>query len=357
VSLTVLHVSQPVDGGVARSVSDLAADQVRRGWNVVVASPEGPLADRVRKAGAEQVAWRAVRAPGPSSLLETARLRRIVERIDPSLVHLHSSKAGLAGRLAIRGRRPTLFQPHAWSFYALAGPLRRAALAWERLGARWATEIVCVSEGERADGESVGIRARWRVIPNGVDLSAFSVEDREAARRRLGLDAGPLAVSIGRLSHQKGQDVLLDAWVEVPARVEGAQLVLVGTGPEEAALRSRAGTARLVGARDDVSSWLAAADVVVVPSRWEGLAYVVLEALASGRTVVASDVAGMREALGDTGTVVPPEDPAALAEALARALARTDGSGTRERAERLFDVRRATGAMAELYEEIVRRTQ
>jgi len=357
VSLSVLHVSQPVDGGVARSVSDLVSDQVGRGWRVAVASPVGPLARQVTEVGAEHLAWRAGRAPGPASILEAGSLGRIAKRAAPDLVHLHSSKAGLAGRLAIRGNRPTLFQPHAWSFYALGGPLGRTALAWERFAARWATAIVCVSEGERADGEAAGIRANWRVVPNGVDLDVFVVEDREAARNELGLDSRPLAVAVGRLSRQKGMDVLLAAWPEIERRVPDAQLVVIGSGPEEDELRRRAGSARLLGARDDVPSWLAAADVLVVPSRWEGLAYVVLEAMAAGRSVVATDVAGMREALGDTGVLVPPEDPAALAVAVAGALKRPHGAGARERVERLYDVRRATQRMADLYAEVLRRSQ
>lgn len=288
-------------------------------------------------------------------MLETVRLARIVTATAPSIVHLHSSKAGLAGRLAIRGRRPTLFQPHAWSFYALTGWLRRFAIAWEQLAGRWTTVIVCVSEGEKADGEAAGIRATCRVLPNGVDLEAFSVEDSASARRRLAVGDGPLAVAVGRLSRQKGFDVLLAAWPQVERAVDSAQLVVIGSGPEEDLLRRQAGSARLIGAQEDVRPWLSAADVVVVPSRWEGLAYVVLEAMAAGRPVVATDVAGTREALGDTGVVVPPEDPEALASALARTLGRPDGAGARERAERLYDVHRATQAMADLYEEVLGR--
>jgi glycosyltransferase involved in cell wall biosynthesis len=352
---SVIHVAQPVDGGVARSVSDLVADQVARGWQIAVASPEGPLARRTAELGARHILWRATRSPGPASIVETARLARVVAGAAPTIVHLHSSKAGLAGRLAIRGRRPTVFQPHAWSFYALAGRARRAAAAWERFAARWTAVIVCVSEGEKSDGEAAGIRATWRVVPNGVDLEGFAVEDAASTRRRLGIGGGPLAVAIGRLSRQKGIDLLLAAWPEVERAVDNAQLVVIGSGPEEDRLRRRAGSARLIGALDDVRSWLSAADVVVVPSRWEGLAYVVLEAMAAGRPVVATDVAGMREALGDTGIVVPPEDPEALATALARALVRPDGAGARERVERLYDVRRATQAMADLYGEILSR--
>ena len=183
-SLSVLHVSQPVDGGVARSIGDLVSDQVGRGWEVAVASPDGPLPARVTEAGARHLGWRVARPPGPATLLETAGLRRIVKRATPEIVHLHTSKAGLAGRLAIRGRLPTLFQPHAWSFHALDGALRRAALTWEQLAARWTTVIVCVSRAERTDGARAGISADWRVVPNGIDLDAFSDGDRDAARTR-----------------------------------------------------------------------------------------------------------------------------------------------------------------------------
>jgi glycosyltransferase involved in cell wall biosynthesis len=355
-ALSILHVAQPVDGGVARCVVDLVADQVGRGWRVGVACPAaGPLAAEIRERGAEHHDWPARRGPGPTVPLETVRLARVVRRVSPDVVHLHSSKAGLAGRLVPRGGRIVVFQPHAWSFYALEGSMRRAAIAWERLSARRAATIVCVSEGERAAGELAGINGRWRVVPNGIDLDAFrlaSEQERTEARRRLGLGEGPLVVCVGRLSRQKGQDLLLDAWPEVSGRVEGAELVLVGSGPEESALRRRG--ARLAGAQTDVRGWLAAADVVVVPSRWEGLAYVVLEAMALGRPVVATRVAGMAEALGDAGTIVPPEDPDSLADALARRLVDPAGApGARERVERLYSIARATNAMAELYSELL----
>ncbi|NEA48622.1 glycosyltransferase, partial [Streptomyces sp. SID10815] len=70
--------------------------------------------------------------------------------VRPDLVHAHSAKAGLAGRLAVRGRIPTVFQPHAWSFEAVGGATAALALRWERWGTRWAARTVCVSEAERA---------------------------------------------------------------------------------------------------------------------------------------------------------------------------------------------------------------
>ena len=92
-------------------------------------------------------------------------------------VHLHSSKAGLAGRLALRCRVPTLFQPHAWSFDAVDGLARRGALAWERWATRWAAAVVCVSAAERDSGIRLGVRARYEVVPNGVDLDKFAAAD------------------------------------------------------------------------------------------------------------------------------------------------------------------------------------
>jgi glycosyltransferase involved in cell wall biosynthesis len=360
VGLSILHVSQPVDGGVARCVGDLVADQLARGWRVGVACPPGgPLPAFVRAAGAEHHRWPAKRDPGPRAAVETIRLARILRASSPDLVHLHSSKAGLSGRLALRRRRATVFQPHAWSFLAAGGVLRAGALAWERRAASWADAVVCVSEGERRIGDDAGLTATLRVVPNGIDLDAFRAagpEERRDARERLGLGPAPLAVCVGRLSRQKGQDVLVDAWPEVASRVPGAELVLVGSGPDEAALRSRA---RIV-VHSDLRDWLAAANAVVQPSRWEGLAYTVLEAMATARAVVATDVAGMREALGEDAPLVQVEDRRGLAAAVAELLLAPDradarGRALRERAERVYDVRRATQAMAALYADVLER--
>lgn len=359
----MLHVSQPTDGGVARYVADLVADQVGRGWRVVVACPAyGDLANEILAAGGVHVDWTADRAPRPRSLLEIRRLARLVHREGPALVHLHSSKGGLAGRLALRGRMATVFQPHGWSFDAVTGPMRRATVAWERAATRWATVTLCVSEAERRRGEAHGLRAEWRVIHNGVDLQALvaaTADERAAARRQLEIEDRPTVVCVGRLCREKGQDVLLDAWPAVLDRVPDAQLLLVGDGRDENAVRRRAGKSiHLAGKRNDVPVWLAAADVVAVPSRFDGMSVALLEAMARGRAVVASDVGGAAEALGDDGGVlVRSEDPPALAEALAERLldphrAAELGRAARQRVERFHDLRETTGAVADLYAEL-----
>lgn len=362
--MKVLHVAQPTHGGLVSCVGDPVADQMRRGWDVWVACPpEGDLPGVVREAGATMRPWSATRSPGPWTVRETRWLRKIVEDVVPHVVHLHSSKAGLCGRLALRGKLPTVFQPQAWSFHAVGGATRWAAASWERMGARWAHALVCASETEREQGEQAGIRARWRVIYNGVDverLSEVTDEERREARGRLALSDAPLAVCVGRLSRQKGQDVLLDAWPAVRSRVPSAELQLVGSGADREELEARAvAGVGFAGERDDVPDWLAAADLVVQASRWEGMSLAILEAMARGRSIVTTDVAGNREALGDgAGGIVQPEDPEALASEITRrfsdpALRAAEGRAARARAVHSHDVRRTTAQAAALYEELV----
>lgn len=360
---TVLHVTQTTNAGVARCVVDLATDQARRGWSVGVASPEDDaFVPSIIGAGATHYAWPAARHPGVSTVTELRSLADVVRRASPDLVHLHSSKAGLVGRLVVRGRTPTLFQPHGWSFLAVEGLERRAARAWERFAARWTTALVCVSEAEKGDGVAAGVRAQWRVVPNAVDLRRFCPSDESArhdARQRLGLGDGPLAVCVARLMRQKGQDVLLAAWPAIRASVPAATLVFVGEGPDRGRLEAMAtGGVSFVGARSDIPDWMAAADVVVLPSRWEGMSYVMLEAMATGRSVIASDVGGAREAIGEengraAGALVPPEDAGALARAVITRLrdperTRAEGDEGVARARSRHDLVRWSDLMAEI---------
>ena len=358
--MRVLHVAQPVDGGVAAYVLAACADQIARGWRVAVACPDGGrLAGDLATAGIPRVPWTAGRNPGPASVAEARRLAGIVEQRRPDALHLHAAKAGLAGRLRTRLRRrlPTVFQPHGWSWLAVEGGLRAATLAWERAAARWTDLFVCVGAAEAEAGREQGVPGRYTVVRNGVDLRRFTVADdaaRAAARHALGLDpVAPLAVCVGRVTRQKGQDVLLAAWPLVRADIPTARLALVGDGDQLAALSATpAPGVTFAGAVADVRSWLAAADLVVLPSRWDGLPLTVLEAFASGRPVVASRVPGLAEVVPTpVGALVPPDDPAALGDALARRLrdpemCRTEGRAAALHAAR-FDLRRTFDRLAD----------
>jgi glycosyltransferase involved in cell wall biosynthesis len=362
--LRIAHVAQPTTEGVARCVGDLAKQQVAAGHEVVVCCP--PVGDLPRwtlAAGASFEPWAATRSPGSQVLAEVRRLRLVLEGLPSEVIHLHSAKAGLVGRIVLRGRRPTVFQPHAWSWLAATGPVRAGALAWERRAVRWAHRIVCVSAEEVSLGRMAGVDAAYVVVPNGVDLDDYREvrQDGKAEARGL-LDIGrdPVVVCLGRLSRQKGQDVLLQAWREVVAAIPAARLYLVGDGPDRAELESRAPAGVVfAGTRSDPGAWLAAADVVALPSRWEGMSMVMLEAMATGRPVVASDVAGASEALGDeAGAVIPPEDPRELASALLKrlgnpALAEAEGRAGRRRAEASHSLDASARSIERIYREVL----
>ncbi|MER7402561.1 glycosyltransferase family 4 protein [Streptomyces sp. NPDC000070] len=361
----VLHVTQPVDGGVARVVTDLTRAQLAAGLRITVACPDSPLAARLTALGADVRHWPATRAPGPSLVDEVRRLARVVADVRPGLVHAHSAKAGLAGRLAVRGRIPTVFQPHAWSFEAVCGAGAALARGWERWGARWAGRMVCVSEAERRLGAAAGVRGRWSVVPNGIDVERFrpAVADTVRAELLPELDPRrPLVVCVGRLCRQKGQDVLLAAWDSVLRRVPGARLVLVGDGPDQGRLRAMAPTSVLfAGDVADVVPWYQAADLVVLPSRWEGMALAPLEAMACGRPVVVTDVGGARESLPPglaTHCLVPALAPAALAGAVTAllldpTLRASLGDRGRRHVLSTHDVRRTAQAVADVYRELL----
>jgi glycosyltransferase involved in cell wall biosynthesis len=366
--LTVLHLTQPAHGGVGRVVEQLARAQVLAGLRVTVACPpDGPLAAAAAQHGARVHPWHAVRAPGPLLVREIAQVREVVRRVRPDLVHAHSAKAGLAGRLAVRGRIPTVFQPHAWSFEAVEGTVAALAQFWERHAARWSDRVVCVSDAERRTGERAGITAHWTVVRNGVDLThhrpGSAMEARAALPVVRDLPAGTLlVVCAGRLCRQKGQDVLLRAWATVTERFPDARLVFVGEGPDHSALRTAARPSVLfAGHATDTAPWYCAADLVVLPSRWEGMALTPLEAMACGRPVVVTDTDGARESLPpghDTYCLVPREEPSALARALVRLLGdgqlrATLGRQAQDHARATYDVRHTAEAVTTLYRELL----
>jgi glycosyltransferase involved in cell wall biosynthesis len=365
----VLHVCESTEGGVGTFVVALARHQVAAGLEVSAAGPSGgPRIAELERIGVRCLPWEAVPQPGPTVPTEMRSLALTLNAVDPDVLHLHSSKAGMVGRLLVRRQRPTVMQPHAWSFFAKTGAMRRATLRWERVAARWTDVMLCVSEDERRLGQEFGVRGDYRVVPNGVDLEGFmpaSETERRVSREQLGLPVGaPIAVCAGRLHRQKNQAALLDAWPHVRSQVLDARLVLVGDGPDRPELKARAVEGvELAGHAADVRPWLAAANVVVQPSRWEGMSIVLLEALARARSVVVTDVPGMREVVvGRIGTVVPPDDPPALVAAIVTRLADPEGADAEGRAGRLraeehHDRRRQHAAIGALYTDLLERSE
>lgn len=236
-----------------------------------------------------------------------------------------------AGLLAARARVPLVTTVLGSDVNEL--PRRRLLRGQIAAGLRRAHRVISVSEALAGKVAELGVpRERIVVQHNGVDGQVFSPGDRREARASLGLAEGRRLVGyVGRLSPEKGPDVLVEAMAELVRHDGEADAALIGAGPLAPALRARVealglgGRVTLVGHRghDELPRWLRAFDVLCLPSRREGCPNVILEALASGRPVVASGVGGVPELLrADNGLLVPADRPGELAAALGAALAR-----------------------------------
>jgi glycosyltransferase involved in cell wall biosynthesis len=237
-----------------------------------------------------------------------------------------------AARLAQEFDCPVVTMVLGTDVNALAAhPALRRHLEW---GLRRAAKVITVSGALQERVTELGVAPeRVLVQHNGVDGERFRIRDQRAARERLGLATDRRLVSfVGNLVHEKGVDVLADAMGELRGPGdEQIDLALVGAGGLEDALRQRlealgvGARVRFCGRRPhaEIADWITAADLFCLPSRREGCPNVVLEALASGRPVVASRVGGVPELIREeNGVLVPAENPEALADGIRQALAR-----------------------------------
>lgn len=210
-------------------------------------------------------------------------------------------------------------------------------------------------------------------IPNGVSIPApYKHEHREKSRQQVGHDVltlrCPVAVYAGRLSPEKGLEFLVDSWSKVFEAWPTAQLVLVGSGPEEGRLRDQVArknltrSVYLVGSEPDVEPYLRAADVFVLPSLEEAMSNALLEAMALGLPVVATDIPGNRRLIepGRHGLLVPPRDANALADAIVHQLQHPDhalemGQAARARVAAEFSLDQMVRRHLDLFEFLCRR--
>jgi glycosyltransferase involved in cell wall biosynthesis len=318
-------------GGAERALVELVTRLDRERFEPVVyclaRRPRGnpiSLADRLEAAG---VPLHCFGATGVLSLRRTLKkLRAQLETDRPQIVQTFLFHANVLGAWA--ARRAGV--PHVVTGIRVAERRAKWHLWLARWGDRYVDRHVCVSESVRDFSQRQGglPAEKLSVIPNAVDVPRFA-KAQPVTRASLGVAAAaPLLVCVGRLDRQKGIAWLLESLRDVVKVQPTCELLLVGDGPDRKELQALVARLELskvhfLGFRGDVPQILAASDLLVLPSRWEGMPNVVLEAMAGGRAVVATDVEGVRESLGPNAKeqVVAADDPRGFSERIATLLA------------------------------------
>lgn len=354
--IRVLHpITRLIIGG-AQENTMLTADLMNKGvvgngrYQVEIVSgpqtgPEGSLIEEVRQRDIPLVILPSLRRElSPvSDLRVIGQLRQLMSengRPRYDIVHTHSSKAGVVGRIAAAWANVPLIvhTVHGWSFHDQMPPGRRGLyVALERIAARYSRKMIVVSpkDIEKGLAQQIGLPQDYTLIRSGIELDRFGHPTVPPAemRRRLGLPAdAPVIGSVTRLSPQKSPLDLLDSFAHIQQQRPDAWLVVVGDGPLRAQVEQRLAELRiadrviLTGLRRDIPELMAAFDVFVLSSLWEGLPRVLPQAMASGLPIVCTEADGSAEAVvdGENGFLTPRGRPDLLAERVLDLLA--DGS-------------------------------
>lgn len=349
-------------GGAERVMTLLAAELVKRGYEVTLVAPPGPRDGDLGGVTHERIALHDSGRSAAGATRATLELVRAIRATRPDVVHGQNVKsaavAGIAARVARPARRPRLLA----TFHGVLPAEYRSSARLLRL----ADHVACVSADVRERLVASGLPgARASVVRNAVERAEPLTEERRAQLdSELGLAGHPLAIVVGRLVPQKAHARFLRAAAVVAERVPEARFLIVGDGPLRADIQAQvnagglAERVRLTGVRPDARQLIARADALVFSSDWEGLSIAALEALAAGTPVVSTGVEGMRELLaGGAGVTAPLDDGTALGNVLAEVLldpARGYRMGAAGRAliEAEFSVAGMTDAYEALYGEL-----
>lgn len=308
-----------------------------------------------------------------SDLLLTLRIARLIRAEKFDLIHAHGSKSGFLARLAAMGSGvPVIYSPHCFSFHDGVNPLLANLLAaLERFAARYLTaRIITVADGEQtlARRYRVGFPQLFVTVHSGIDPANYDKPvDKTAQRAFLKLDENaPLVGAVGRLGKQKSPLDFVQMAALVYSHMPQTHFVWAGSGPlKEAAqnLSEELGIGEVchfIGEYKDVPSLLGAMDCFVLPSLWEGFPIVLLEAMAAGVPIVATDIPGNDEAVssGKNGWLVPPASPSALAEKVLGLLnnleqAATFARSSRERIHQEFTRAKMLASIQNVYQDVV----
>lgn len=332
--LKALHiVGDSRYGGVVRIILGLARVAKSDGWQIDVLATDPAVQAALQRQAVGVVNLDVIRREIRPfrDLAGLFRLRNFLRRAGYDIVHTHTSKGGFVGRLAARmaGVPIIVHTMHGFAIHEQSAPWARSAYAaLERVASRWCDRIVSVSRFHRDWALDLRICRPEQIhaIPNGItpDPVNRSLNAGEF-RRTLGLNERDFFIlSPTRLAWDKGLQYLIEAAALLPGANSGYRAVIAGDGPARAGLeemaRARGVMDRVIflGFREDVADLLAAADLVVLPSLREGMSMSLLEAMAAGKPIIATSIGSNREVASqvEMALLVPPADPAALAEAI-----------------------------------------
>ena len=335
--LSILHVhTLPIISGSGINTLLTMKGSRDRGHRVSIAcASRGRLTEAVQDEGMEahlisQLTKEIVPAQDIGAVLA---LKRLMRRRHFDLVHTHNSKAGFVGRLAARqaGVPVVIHTVHGFAFHDAESAVRRALFrSLERRAAKWCDGLIFISKPllDWAEREEIGRRVPKAVIYSGIDVESFQSAAGADFRHSLGIAPETLVVGmISKLWEGKGHDVLFLAWKEVLKSLQTTPpplLLVVGEGYLESGLRKQVAklglesTVIFTGFQSNVPEVMAATDVTVLPRLFEGMGRVVLEGMAAGKPVIASNVGGIPDLIrhGENGLLVQPGSPHALKVAL-----------------------------------------
>ncbi len=379
--LRIAHVQLlPLLTGVQRvTLAELAALDPDRYERTLICQRPGPLTKLAANLGVRYEFVPQLTRP-ISPLRDAAalyQLWRLMRARQFDIVHTHSSKTGVLGRVAARmaGIPVITHTVHGFAFPAEPSRWkRRLYAALEAVGGRCCDAVICLNSSDRQVATELGVsEKKLSLVPNGVDLIGYhpiSPQDRNLVRQRLGLPCDqPVAVMVGRLWPQKDPATFVKAAI---AAIEAGQIghfAIIGDGrlrSELKALLSEHHTGErihLLGWRDDVAQVLPAFDVFVLPSRWEGMPLAILEAMACALPCVVSDIPGNRSLIDDgvDGYVVPIGDVEAFRSKLGILMADSSlrqafGQAARSKVEQHYSMSRRMDAITALYQRLLDET-
>jgi len=311
-----------------------------------------------------------------SDLFSFFSITKALKLEKPDIVHTHSSKAGIIGRMAAKfaGVAKIAHTPHVFPFEMAVGPLKQYFyLLLEKYTAKFTDMLIAVSKAEKhiALEKKLFDKSHITVIQNGIDPELWinSKKQQKAIRKQTGISEKEFIVGmVGRFMPQKGHFILIDAAEKLLSKYNNIKFVLIGDGAQKIHIQNTVLHRKIkqhfyfLNENDNIAPLYALFDCLVQPALWEGCPYVILEAMAMGVPVIANSVGGVPEIIKEgTGILIPPEKPEKLAKAIAklcdnRKLAKKIGNKGRARVLKNFIHSEKIKQLEEIYKKMIYKT-